>query len=229
MQRILGRLQRNQWLKYSVVSTAVLAFNNWVLGRWLNPVLFNHNGAVSEFSVPTQPHSLVFRMLDIAAGLLLVATAALFIHDLKNSKIGKSILIITAVLGVANAADAIDTLRCSETLSRACQIPVSLSPAHFQVPAHGYSSSIIAVCYFLLPLAGLLLIYKKRFWPGIILSLLVVVESLVSLGSALANYVRLHNITVQASGSGQEWEMLIFTLWILGFYAYIQRSESNNE
>jgi hypothetical protein len=228
MKWTLGRLQRNQWIKYSVVALTALTYNNWLLGTWLNPLLFNHNGSVSELSVSAQPHSLVFRLLDVVAGLLLVATAVLFIRQLQESKTGKFILIVTALMGVANIADAINTLPCSETLSQACQVPVSISLSHFQVPAHGYSSSVIAVCYLLLPLGGLFLAYRKRFWPLTVLSLLMVAESLASLGSALANYARHHGVTVQTSGRGQEWEMIVLAAWLIGFYFYIQRPGLND-
>lgn len=207
--------------KALIAVLAGLVFNNWVLGPWLNPVLFKVDGSISEFSISNQPHYWVFRSLDMVAGAALILLAYVSIGELGKSRLGKFILIVTAVLGISNIADAIFTLSCSETLSTSCSIPVKVSLSHYQVPAHAYSSVSIALCYFLLPLGGLIYGLRSRVRPIVIISSVALGSAVYSFGSALGNYIRVHSLTVRASGDGQGVEMIIVSLWLLVFYIYL--------
>src|SRR5579862_3043493 len=153
---------------------AGLTYNNWLLGVWLNPDLVKANGSISEYSAISQPHHLVFKGLDVISGLLLVGLAYAWRAKLWSSRSGRAIVIGTAVLGVANIFDALASLPCSETLDKNCYVPVSISPSHFQVPAHGYSSTVIAICYLVLPLAGLIFAYHRRLKVMALVSLITV-------------------------------------------------------
>ena len=218
-----ARLSHKTAAGFAAVVVGALAYNNWLLGHWLNPAMFKANGSVSEFSVSSQPHYWVFRLLDIISGMLLVAAAWLFINHFGPSRAGRWLLILTAILGLANIADAISTLPCSETLSRRCQVPVSLSLSHYQVPAHGYSSTVIAFCYFFLPLAGLLWAGRQRLWPVVAISAVVLADALTSLGLAIANYLNSHSLSVRTSGAGQEIEMSLLAVWLIVSYLYAAR------
>lgn len=219
----LLRIWAQQWPVRLSVIAAALTYNNWFLGPWLNPILFSKSGSISEYSVAGQPHYLVFRLLDILSGLLLTVIAVLFINTLAKSRVGKLILVTTFILGVANIADALAALPCSETLNNHCVIPVSISLSHYQVPAHGYSSTLIALCYFLLPLAGVMYGLGRRSQFILITSSLVVADALASFVSAIINYIHNHSLSVRTSGTGQEVGMIILAVWLIGFYLYIQR------
>jgi hypothetical protein len=210
-------------LSVVAICLAAITYNNWSLGAWLNPTLFKDNGSVSEFSVHSQPHFLIFRLLDITSGLLLIAGAGLFAKWFRLSRAGQAVLALTAILGVANIVDALTTLPCSETLSRQCLVPVTISLSHYQVPAHGYSSTVIALCYLLLPLAGLAYGLKRKLWFISALSFLVVADAVTSFVLALANYIHDRSLTVRTSGAGQEVEMMILGIWLIGFYIYLLR------
>lgn len=212
---------------FASVCLAAVTYNNWVLGRWLNPILFKANGSVSEFSVHGQPHYWLFRLLDITSGLLLVFAALLFVNRLGGSGFGRLVLTFMVLLGAANVADALSTLPCSETLSAQCNIPVSLSLSHYQVPAHGYSSTIIALCYLLLPLAGLGWSLRRQLWPATLISAVTVVDALVSLGLALANYANSRTLSVRTSGAGQEIQMVILGFWLVVFYFLVWQVQTN--
>jgi len=198
---------------------AGLTFNNWLLGPFLNARLFGADGSISEFSVRGQPDFWVFRGLDIAAGLLLIGLAYLLKDALKGRRYGQLLLIATAALGLANVADALAPLSCSETLDGACKIAVRLSHG-YSVPAHAYSSVAVAICYFLLPLSGLLFgrAIKSRFLT--LSSGLLVILALYSFVSAVVNYIRISSLTVRTSGAGQEVQMLLLGLWLAAFYSY---------
>ena len=212
----------SRWLKAVVVGLAAITYNNWALGSWLNPLLSKNNGSISEFSISGQPHYLVFRILDVLSGILLIATAALFVKNLDGSRPGRFILAVTAVMGIANIADALITLPCSVTLSSTCSIPVRISFSHYQMPAHAYSSIALAVCYFLLPLAGLVYGLRQKHRLSIAVSALTLGSALYSLGSALGHYIHIHSFTVRASGGGQEAEMIILVVWLVVFYLSVK-------
>jgi hypothetical protein len=213
-------------LKLTIIGLGALLYNNWLLGNWLNPNLFKNNGSVSEFSVHSQPHALVFRSLDIISGLLIVIIARMFANQLWRSKHEKIILLATTILGLANIMDALRALPCSETLSNKCVIPVSISLSHYQVPAHGYSSTAIALCYFLLPLMGLIYALKRRLWFISTISFLAVADALASFVSALINYIHSRSLSVYTSGAGQEVEMIILAIWLAAFYVSVVRDKA---
>jgi len=195
---------------------ALLAYNNWLLGPYLNYKLFSKNGSVSEFSALTQPHFLVFRSLDILAGLLMIALAFVLARRMPARSWSRNTLIGgTAVLGLANILDASFALRCSETLDKSCQIPVSLSFSNYQVPSHAYSSVIIATCYLLLPLAGLVYAHARKANIFRLFSLLAVAFALESLTAALIQYYSNQSFGVRASGSSQELQMLVLAAWFI--------------
>ena len=120
-----------------------------------------------------------------------------------------------AVLGVANIMDAIFTLKCSETLDSACKIPVDISFVHYRMPSHGYSSIIIALCYFVLPLAGFIYGRSKNYKLLTGFSALTVLVALASFISAIAGYISEQSFSVRTSGTIQEMQMIIVGIWLV--------------
>jgi len=197
---------------------AALGFNNWLLGPWLNQYLFSHNGSVSELSALTQPHHNVFRLLDVLSGVLFVVLARLLSKlPASTSRWRQTMLYGLIILGLANILDAGLPLKCSETLDRGCTIPVSLSPSHLQLPSHAYSSVTIAVCYFVLPLAGFFFAFARKFRFLGILSTLAILVALFSFISAVTGYLSQHSLSVRTSGAGQEIQMLVIGAWLVAW------------
>lgn len=220
---------RNRWVRPILITLAALSYNNWLLAPLLNPVLFSKNGSVSEFSVLTQPHYFVFRALDILAGLLLAATVIFFAGQLYSDRYGKLILITTFILGAANIADALAALPCSETLNAACRIPIVISFNGYNVPTHAYSSTVIAVCYLLLPLFGLLYGLRNKSRYISLSSAALVIMALASFVLAVLDYIKIHGLTVHTTGRGQEIQMIILAVWIIGFYLFIDFRHTKTE
>lgn len=209
-------LKRNSKYLVPIAILAALAFNNWALGPWLNSRLFSANGSVSEFSGLDQPHHTIFRTLDVLSGLLFMLLAILLSQYVdQRSRWRHALLWSLAILGFANVMDATFTLHCSETLDPHCTIPVSLSPGHFELPDHAYSSVVIAVCYLVMPLAGY--VYgranKMKLLTGF--SILAVLVAFATLVSACEGYFTNGSFSVRTSGTLQELQMIIVGLWVV--------------
>lgn len=193
---------------------AAITYNNWLLGPFLNPVLWRHNGSVSEYSVASQPAHFLFRSFDIIAGILLIYLGLRLFRLLIDRPLGRLSAVLLAVLGFANIMDAAFVLPCSQTLSSACDVPLSLSFHNFQLPAHAYSSSLIGICYFLAPLAVLIYSLKAKLNNLAAISTVILLDSLYALVSALAEYQRNGGPTTKTTGAGQEIEMLLLGIWL---------------
>jgi hypothetical protein len=141
-----------------------------------------------------------------------------------GSRSGRFLAVGIGVLGAANIFDAIFSLPCSETLSPSCSIPINLSPAHLQLPQHALSSVVIGVCYLLLPVAALVYALRRRLNTMAGLSTLLIVNSLWSLVSAVAEYIRAGAPTTKTSGGGQEVQMLVVGVWLTVCLLAVQKS-----
>ncbi len=118
-------------------------------------------------------------------------------------------------MGLANVMDATFTLHCSETLDPNCTIPVSLSPGHFELPDHAYSSVVIAICYLVMPLAGFIYGRANRFHLLAGFSILAIAVAIASLVSASVGYLNNGSFSVRTSGLGQEVQMIVVGLWLV--------------
>ena len=195
---------------------AALCFNNWLLGPLLNYHLFASNGSVSEFSATNQPYYLIFRTFDIFSGLLFALLALLLAQFLQQKDKWRHTLVLgLAILGIANVLDAFFTLPCAETLDKVCNVPINISLRHLEIPSHGYSSVIIAICYFLLPLAGILYGRAKNFKYLMVFSVIAALVALVSFASAISEYVSSQSFSVRTSGFGQEAQMIVMGVWLI--------------
>lgn len=196
---------------------AVICFNNWFLGIFFNSRLLFADGSVSEFSATGQPHSVIFRMLDIVSGILFILATFLIAKRSKIDSIAKQLFIVmTAVLGIANMFDALFPLKCSQSSTAGCLIPVNLSFSHFQLPSHAYSSVLIALAYFLLPLSGWIYARHHSRRLGLkLLSLAALATALISVGAVLVHFVTTRTFSVRATGVTQEIQMVILGLWFI--------------
>lgn len=203
-----------------------LAFNNWLLALVLNPHLFLKDGSVSEFSVPSQPYSWVFRLADVFSGLLflvLSVVASKYIKTTKKTRNWVYILVAgLAIFGVANGVDALLPLNCSDTINSGCEITVALSLSHIILPSHAYSSVIIALSYFLLPLAGYMYAQANQFRAFERVSLFCLGVAILSFVSAIYGYAHQHSLSVHSPGFWQEAQMLIIGWWLVIWFVSLQ-------
>lgn len=210
-----------------IAITAAIAFNNWVLALLLNRQLLFKGGSVSELTVHGQPHAILFQSLDVIAGILFSIFVLLVGKFM--SKTGKSMQVLVyggLIFGIANVVDALLSLPCSNTLDKACSIPITINWSHFNFPSHGYSSVLIAVFYFVLPLAGIYYARAEKnqlFLKASVVTLLVALASLVSAGW---EYLSLHAFSVKASGWAQGAQMLVLGLWFIFWYLAVRRGVS---
>ena len=204
-------MNKKTWL---LAGLAALAYNNWLLGIFLNHNLFVHNGSISEFSVPSQPYHWLFQLLDIISGVMMIWLGWRLWEKLKPSRSGRWLGVSIAVLGAANIFDAFFKLPCSETLNPNCHIPVNLSFSSYSLPAHAYSSVVIGACYLILPVAAAVYSYRRGLKPVVWASLIIIVDDLFSLVSVIEDYIRNGGPTTRTSGSGQQIQMLLLGLWL---------------
>ena len=138
----------------AVLWAFALSLNNWILSIFLNRHLLLNSGSISDFSALSQPYHLVFRSLDIIAGVLVVAIASALFLAQTSSRSGKLISAGAVLLGVANIVDAAMPLPCTAIVDSGCNVPLKFSLTHLVLPRHIYSSAVIGFCILLLPLAG---------------------------------------------------------------------------
>lgn len=192
----------------------------------LNPHLLFKGGSVSEFSVATQPHSIFFRTGDVVSGLLFLTLSVWILKFImagqKTHKWLYVLVICLAVFGVANGVDALRPLNCADTISNSCQITVALSLSHIILPSHAYSSVIIAVSYFLLPLAGYKYARANRLLAFERVSLITLGVAILSFATFIHQYSHQHSLSVHTNGFPQEAQMLIVGWWLVTWFVSLQ-------
>lgn len=203
----------------AILWLAVLTFNNWLLAIIFNRRLLLRDGSVSEFSIINQPHSWLFRDLDIISGLLFLILMLVIANNVKWRTTGGRLLILGIVLlGAGNFSDALVPLHCSETVSSACTIPVNLSLQHLILPSHAYSSIAIGISYFLLPLGGLVYSRQNQLRGFTYISGFLLMVAAVSFVSVLGQYVAKNSFSVRTFGITQETQMLLIGLWFVAWW-----------
>ena len=90
------------------------------LGPLLNLQNTTQGAFISELSATGQPYALLFRCMDIAAGLMWVIAASYLLRD-KLSLIGRLLGMVLLTIGSGDIIDALLPLNCSETLSAVCR------------------------------------------------------------------------------------------------------------
>jgi len=217
-----------RWWLVILAGLAGFCFNNWLFGLVLNHHLLFSRGAVSELSALDQPHQLLFRSLDVVAGILFVALAAVLARTTPRRRGYKWLVYGTAALGIANVLDAFQPLACSETLNKSCVIPVQVSLSHLSIPTHGYSSIVIAICYLLLPLAGWAYAKGLKAKNFKFLSVALTVLATAYLLAAVLEYLISGTFSDKAWGPTQEVQMLLLGIWFVLWAWNISLGKFNN-
>ena len=210
----------------ALLALFIFCLNNWLLGAFVNQRLFLAGAAISEYSVPGQPYAGWYRFFDILSGLLLLAAASwLIYYRNKLPKIGKYFIAVCLVFALGNSVDGLLPLDCSETLSKSCSLNISLEPSHFLLPSHAYSSVLIAVSYFSLPLVGYLVAKENKKASFFLrMSLVATIAALVFLLVAIISYYTHRSFDVPVSGWLQIVHLFIFSLWFLAAYRHFEVS-----
>lgn len=204
------------WL--TLVLLMALSFNNWLLAPWLSPALFKAHAEVSELSVITQPHAVVFRLLDIASGILfIVCGVAFYKYAKRRGRLIKAVSISLVIFGACNVFDATFPLPCSQTLDKICNLGVSTSLHSFHIPTHGISSVIIGTYYLIFPLFGVLYYwrYKVRQPWLITISAVAIIMALTAAGKVLTSAITTDTVPTAGGGVYQEIQMSFFGLWFI--------------
>ena len=217
----LNRLARK---KLPLAAVASLLFNNWLLGLFVNWKLIKKGGSISELSSAGQPAHWLFQGLDVVAGIAIVVLAlALSKHIDLRRKSGQWIVGSLVVLGIANIADAFMPLPCSGTLDPRCSSPVHLGLHGFSIPTHAISSSVIGICFLLLPLLSLAYFRGRRY--AAISTLVTILATLIFFGSLLVESLHGSYSGSASAGYTQEIQMLVFGGWLI----LMARSSSHPE
>lgn len=193
---------------YLTLFGAVL-LNNWLLGFVFNRHLLFAGGSVSEFSALSQPHQMLFRCLDIASGLLLAAGFGLMLtrQQIRRSRFWNLLSIGGLVLGLSNCIDAILPLPCSGTVDQLCNAPVRIDWHRISLPDHAFSSTVIALCFLLIPVATILyarLVNRSRL---AFLGWLALIPLLIFFGALATSNHLLDSLT----GLSQEVQLIMFS------------------
>lgn len=118
----------------------ILLSLSWLWAPWLNPDISPHTSLISQYENPTQPFSVLFRIGDIAGGVLLVLMALQFYHY-RQSKI---VLGLLACIGLGMLLDPVLPTSC-HMVGGECQEYTS-----YAFYAHAAETIITAMSLFVL-------------------------------------------------------------------------------
>ena len=181
-----------------------LAYNNWALSVPLNPGLPAASAFVSEYSVPSQPNSTIFRALDAASGTLIVFAAILVgahRHLLRTSgrvtrylapPEGWSILawVSTVLFATSTIADAVFPMTCAlSTLSAdEATAPPCVGPA---ASIHDITSTLAGTGAIIALVATLVVLgrYRGAQWYRSPMMWVLIVLALIHVSAAIYTFI----------------------------------------
>lgn len=199
---------KSRFLPLIALAAAIL-FNNWILGIFLNNHLFLTGGSVSEFSASTQPYHWLFRLLDIVSGLLLAGLGILIYRLLAGRRYYSWLGFGLLILGLSNCMDAVLPLPCSGTVDAHCNAPVRISLHRVSLPTHVFSSTLIGLCYVLIPLAVYLYANRVGNQAMKLLSWVVLVSTLLFFGLLALESFYESSVFSHLAGYSQELQMIL--------------------
>lgn len=186
-----------------LMAGAVL-YNNWTLSSTYNPDLPAASAFVSEYSVPSQPHSALFREMDAASGILVLIGAIMIgihRHFLRVSGCvtrylaapeGWSIMAWsgTVIFAVSTVADAIFPMTC--TLSTVTPAEANVLPCVGPLATtHDVTSTMAGTGAIIALLATLVLLGRAygSTWSRSPLMWLFIVLALIHVSSTIYTFV----------------------------------------
>jgi hypothetical protein len=207
-------------LQFYLLVIGIALYNNWLLGIFLNWRLTSDGATISELSVKGQPSAMVFRVLDVLAGLALLGGMGLIIKLAKTpwQKVVAAIAMIA--FGLGTIIDALVPLDCSAVLSRTCAQYEQIGRLNGFHLFHISESLLVYALIFLLPLV-MLIAYKHEMSPKRfkILGAAIAVSMLLWSSSTVIRYMT----QSEAYGYEQRCFTLLFTFWFLYFLIQVKR------
>ncbi|WP_418956721.1 DUF998 domain-containing protein [Streptomyces tritici] len=200
-----------------------LAYSAWVpefvLRSGLDPV----RSYVSELAATDQPYSLVFRVCDLVAGLLLLAAACGGLLRARGRPWAVTGWLGLALFGAATAADSRLPLSCAPTVDARCAAREAAGLVPFSHTAHAVSSGL-AMAGALLAMVALTVAARRygdrpplaRTGPALVA---VSVAATVWTLAAIAAFDAGHG--AWGLGAGQRLQLLAVVVWL----AVLARSE----
>lgn len=152
MAKVLRRLH-SPLLRWTVCVAVVAFYNNWLLTPLLNPHISLQASLISEISALTQPHHVVFQVLDITAGLLTLTVLPLIAHFAHRIALPlRSLLLASiAIIGLDSVLDASLPINCAPSVEPGCSL---ISSHSIVTTLHMTESS----------LAGVILLAAPSLW-----------------------------------------------------------------
>lgn len=137
----------------------LLLDSNWLyLAPFLNLSNVTQGAFISELSANGQPYALLFRSLDIAAGLVWIIAAFYWVR-IKKSALSRLFSLILVTLGLADVIDSILPLDCSETINMACRTATGFTLDH---NVHLYESCISVIVFTAITMTLLISLHYNR-------------------------------------------------------------------
>jgi hypothetical protein len=179
---------------------AGLIYNSWPLGYILNP-LASRRGLASELAALHQPYNWLFVLLDVLAGLLIVA-AAVLLWRRSQKLLHKIALVNFAIFGIMTAVGALVPMSCEPSLTT-CP---SLSHDPLLI-VHGITSISASVCLFV---SVCLVWWQKRQQKG------AAVMSTLLAGWTLFGLVSVYFLFMPGPGYiAQHYYITLCSVWIM--------------
>lgn len=122
-------------------SIFLIASASWLFAPIMNDVLSKRTTLISEYEISSQPYSIIFRLADIFAGLLIL-TIAIYINKKAKHVIDSKYALAFIIIGVLSIIDALITTNCL-LQSHECIKQITVSSV-----LHSIESAILALTIF---------------------------------------------------------------------------------
>lgn len=129
----------------------IILYNNWLLGIFVNWPATKVGATTSELSVSGQPLFMVFRSLDVVAGILLILGAIAITNLAKKRWQKLTVFWVLVAFALSMIFDVIAPLDCSSALSQICAQKEQLGLVSWLDIAHMIESPIFYALLLLLP------------------------------------------------------------------------------
>lgn len=151
---MIPSLSVQKWLRkysYLLAFVGIILYNNWLIGIFVNWPATKVGATTSELSVSGQPCFMVFRLLDVVAGIFLIL-GAIAITNLAQKRWQKLTMFwVLIAFALSMIFDVIAPLDCSSALSQICAQKEQLGLVSWLDIAHMIESPIFYALLLLLP------------------------------------------------------------------------------
>lgn len=118
-----------------------LLYADWVVEFFLPIALSPSTSFISELSALDEPYHAVFRALDVAGGVIVMAGALFAFVASPKSRTFVITWSALALFGLSNVLDAMTPLSCTITVQNSCTDQISRNPWNWVGDPHVYAST----------------------------------------------------------------------------------------